>query len=134
MLIYSFNLDLINCAAACFLSNLLRESPEYFFDKTSNESNNNQPRIVIVGTDFATYKFTILLLIYDFNLHWKGIGTSCNYSRNSFFGGDHMYKQIRGRSREVSQIGKGTKWKYFLNWFPKDWHQFTFSKCWILKN
>ena len=49
------NVDLINCAAICFLSYLLRESPEYFFDKTSNKSKNNQPRIVVVANDFTTY-------------------------------------------------------------------------------
>ena len=57
MLKYYYNLDLINCAAICFLSYLLRESPEYFFDKTRDESKNNQPRIVVVGTDFSTYDF-----------------------------------------------------------------------------
>ena len=29
--------------------------PWIFFDKTSNESKNNQPRIVAIGTDFTTY-------------------------------------------------------------------------------
>ena len=61
-----FNLDLVNCAAACFLSYLLRESREYFLDKTSSESKNNQPRIVIVGTDFTTYHFIILWFYYLF--------------------------------------------------------------------
>ena len=54
MLIYCFNLDLFNCAVICFLP-YLRESPEYFFDKTFNESKNKQPRAVVVGTDFNTY-------------------------------------------------------------------------------
>ena len=58
LLLYSFNLDLINCAVICFLSYLLRESPEYFFGKISNDSKNSQPRIVVIGTDFATCRCT----------------------------------------------------------------------------
>ena len=46
MLIYSFNLDLIDCAAIYFLPDLLRESREHFFHKTS---------YLVVGTDFTTY-------------------------------------------------------------------------------
>ena len=38
----------------------------YFFVKISNESKNNQPRIVIVGTDFTTYDFRILQFCYLF--------------------------------------------------------------------
>ena len=37
MLIYSFNLDLFNCAVICYLPYLLLEFLEYFFDKTSNK-------------------------------------------------------------------------------------------------
>ena len=55
MLKYSFYLNLINCAATCFLPYLLRELPEYFSTKPSNESKNNQPRIVVIGTDFTIY-------------------------------------------------------------------------------
>ena len=55
MLIYSFNLDLINCAAICFLPYLLGESPEYSFDKAFKKSKSNQSRIVVVRTDFTTY-------------------------------------------------------------------------------
>ena len=29
--------------------------PWIFFDKTSTESKNNQPRIVVIGTDYTTY-------------------------------------------------------------------------------
>ena len=31
-------------------------------------------------------------------------------------GGDRKYEQIRGRGRGLSQTGRGTEWKYFLNW------------------
>ena len=55
MLIYSFNLNLINLAVICFLPYLLGESPEYSFDKTFNKSKSNQPRIVVLRTDFTTY-------------------------------------------------------------------------------
>ena len=69
-------LDLINCAAICFLRYLLRESSEYFFDKTSNKSKTNQPRILVVGTDFTTYdciankKYAFDIKIEDTTICW----------------------------------------------------------------
>ena len=127
MLIYSFNLDLISCAAVRFLSYLLRESPEYFFGKTSYESKINQPRIVIVGTDFTNYDFTILLPIYDFNLHWNGIGTSCNCLKTAFWGASYVRTNKREVRRGVTNWQR-YKLKVIFEMVPKDWHQSTFSK------
>ena len=62
------------CAAVCYLSYDLRETPDYFSEIVAH----NQPRIVVSGVEFCSYDMLIDKKS-DFHVKVENITTCCSF-------------------------------------------------------